>query len=78
VSPIHADLAGLPPAIVVVGTLDPLLSDAELFAEALRRAGVEAALHVFPDGPHGFVQMFALDMAAEAVGKIAEFARARM
>src|SRR5439155_17071451 len=58
VSPLRGDLTGLPPAALVVGTLDPLLSDSELFADALREAGVPAELHVFPDGPHAFAQMF--------------------
>jgi len=78
VSPLRANLAGLPPAVLVVGTLDPLLSDSELFADALRRAGVPAELHVFPDGPHAFAQMFMLDMASEAIARIAAFARSRV
>jgi acetyl esterase len=78
VSPLRADLRGLPPAVLVVGTLDPLLSDSELFAAALERAGVPAELHVFEDGPHAFAQMFALDMARDALGRIASFARARL
>ena len=78
VSPLRGDLRGLPPAIVVVGTLDPLQSDSELFAAALRRAGVPAELHVFEDGLHGFAQMSALDMSADAIARIAAFARARI
>jgi acetyl esterase len=78
VSPIRADLTGHPPAVLVVGTLDPLLSDSELFAESLRRAGVAADLHVFADAPHAFAQMFMLDMASEAVARIATFARSRL
>ena len=78
VSPLRGDLRGLPPAVLVVGTLDPLLSDSELFAAALERAGVPAELHVFEDGPHAFAQIFALDMARDAVGRISAFARARL
>ena len=55
--------------------LDPLVDDSRLLADALRRAGVEAELLVYPDGPHAFVQMHVLDMAADAVGKICAFAR---
>ncbi len=75
VSPLRGDLTALPPAVLVVGTLDPLLSDSELFADALRRAGVSAELHVFQDAPHAFAQMFMLDMAAEALARISVFAR---
>ena len=78
VSPLRGDLRGLPPAMLVVGTLDPLLSDSELFAAALEGVGVPAELHVFEDGPHAFAQIFALDMARDAVGRIAAFARARL
>jgi acetyl esterase/lipase len=52
--------------------------DSELFAAALERAGVRAELHVFEDGPHAFAQIFALDMARDAVGRISAFARARL
>ncbi|HXJ77233.1 MAG TPA: alpha/beta hydrolase, partial [Candidatus Methylomirabilis sp.] len=75
VSPIRGDLRGLPPAMLVVGTLDPLLSDSELFADALQRGGVKAELHVFQDAPHAFVQMFMLTMAADAIARISTFAR---
>jgi acetyl esterase len=75
VAPLAADLRGLPPAILLAGTLDPLVDDSRLFAEALRRAGVEAELHVYPDGPHAFAQMHVLDMAADALAKTCAFAR---
>ena len=78
VSPLRGDLRGLPPAVLVVGTLDPLLSDSELFAAALERASVPAELHIFEDGPHGFAQIFSLDMAGNALKRIAAFARARL
>ena len=78
ISPIRGDLRGLPPAVLVVGTLDPLLSDSELFAAALERAGVPAELHVIEDGIHGFAQMPSLDLAADAVKRIAAFARSRL
>jgi acetyl esterase len=78
VSPLKGDLHGLPPAVLVVGTLDPLLSDSELFAAALDKAGVPTELHVFEDAPHAFVQMFMLDMAGDAIARIARFARAQL
>lgn len=78
VSPLRGDLTGLPRAVLIVGTLDPLQSDSELFDEALRKAGVPTELHVYPDAPHGFAQMFMLDMAADAVKRISAFARARL
>ena len=77
-APIHGDLRGLPPAVLVVGSLDPLQSDSEMFAAALTKAGVETELHVFDDAPHAFAQIFMLDMAADAIARIGAFARARI
>ncbi len=75
VAPLNADLTGFPPSILVVGTLDPLLSDSELFAAALEKAGVPVELNVYEDGIHAFVQMPVLDMAREAIATLCAFAR---
>ncbi|WP_322795141.1 alpha/beta hydrolase [Tepidiforma sp.] len=58
--PIHGDLRGLPPARLIVGTLDPLLDDSKLFAKALQDAGVPTTLSIYPDQPHIFLQLTAL------------------
>lgn len=42
-SPLHADLAGLPPLHIVAGTDELLLSDADRLAERARAAGVECS-----------------------------------
>lgn len=65
-SPLYAELAGLPPLLLTVGTADPLLDDTLLLAEAARRAGVEVELAVWPEGPHG------LNVLSTAVGRAAE------
>ena len=52
-SPLMADLAGLPPTLVQAGTRDLFLSNAVLFHRKLRRAGVNAELHVWEAMPHG-------------------------
>ncbi len=55
VSPLFADLTGLPPALFTCGTLDPLLDDT-LFMEARwRTAGNETTLSLYPEAAHGFV-----------------------
>ena len=74
-APLQADLRGLAPALLVVGTLDPLLSDSQLFAAALQKAGVPAELLVYEDGIHAFMQVPTFDMTRDALGKIAEFCR---
>ena len=55
VSPVRADLTGLPKTLVMIGTWDVLLFDARRFAEKAQAAGVEVtytehedALHVYP------------------------------
>jgi acetyl esterase/lipase len=53
-SPVFGDLAkGFPPTILVSGTRDMLLSPTVMMHRALRRAGIEADLHVFEAMPHG-------------------------
>jgi acetyl esterase/lipase len=56
-SPAYADLRGLPPCFVAVGTCDHLLDDSLLFAGRAAAAGVEVELFVLPEMPHAF-QMF--------------------
>lgn len=77
VAPLSADLRGFPPAVLVAGTLDPLLSDSQLFAAALQKAGVPAELHLYQDGVHAFLQLPMLDMTRDALEKIAAFTRRR-
>jgi len=49
-----ADLAGLPPAFILVGGLDLFLEEDMEYARRLIRAGVPAELHVIPGAFHGF------------------------
>ena len=52
-SPMYADLAGMPPAIFTVGTADHLVDDTLFFAARWAVAGNEAELLVYPEAPHG-------------------------
>ncbi|MEJ8279291.1 alpha/beta hydrolase [Pseudonocardia spirodelae] len=54
VSPVFADLSGLPPLLMTAGTRDVLLDDGLAMAARLVAAGVEADLRLYPDVPHGF------------------------
>ena len=55
VSPLFADLSGLPPCLVTVGTYDHLLDDSLFFAVRLAAAESPVELAVYPDSPHGFM-----------------------
>jgi acetyl esterase len=58
VSPLdHGDLAELPPALILTAQCDPLHAQGELYAEALKRAGVTAEHRQWPGMIHGFFQL---------------------
>ncbi|MFI9061200.1 alpha/beta hydrolase [Streptomyces sp. NPDC053429] len=54
VSPLFADLTGLPPARIVVGTEDPLLDDSLFLAARWQAAGAPVRLGVVAGAMHGF------------------------
>jgi epsilon-lactone hydrolase len=71
ISPLFGDLTGYPPAILLTGTRDRLLSDNVRMHRALRAAGVEAELHVWEAAGHGGF----LGMAPEDAERFAELGR---
>jgi len=56
-SPLYADLSGLPPALFVVGALDPLLDDSLFMASRWQAAGNHTTVEVWPVGAHTFMNM---------------------
>ena len=54
VSPLYADLARLPPALFLVGTIDPLVDDSRLMAERWQAKNGNARLILVPESPHAF------------------------
>jgi acetyl esterase len=54
ISPLYADLRGLPRALFTVGTADPLLDDSLFMAARWSVAGNDADLRVYAEGVHGF------------------------
>jgi acetyl esterase len=65
ISPLFGDLSGLPPALMVVGTLDLMFEDSLAMAARWSAAGSEVNLRVYPESPHGFTS-FPTAMAAAA------------
>jgi acetyl esterase/lipase len=72
VSPLYADLAGLPPALLSVGTEDPLLDDSLFLHARWLAAGNEARLSVWPGAFHGF-NAFPIPIAERSNAEIVEF-----
>jgi epsilon-lactone hydrolase len=54
ISPLYADLHGLPPVLIQVGGNEILLDDSTRLAEAIRRAGGQVRLQLFPHMWHVF------------------------
>ncbi len=73
-SPLYADLHGLPPLLLQVGTEDILLDDARRLALRACEAGVSVELEVWPNMIHGW-QTFGrrLPEARQARARIARF-----
>lgn len=65
-SPLHGDLHGLPPAVVVVAGHDPLRDEGIAYTDALEAAGVPITRCAFDGGIHGFMTMPMLDIAHQA------------
>jgi len=78
VSPVFANVAGLPPMLIQVGDDEILLSDSTRLAEKLEAEGVEVELEVWPHMWHVF-QMFIRKMpeSGAAVRKIAAYIQKR-
>jgi acetyl esterase/lipase len=76
VSPVHANLAGLPPTLLVVSSSEVIYCDSERMADALADAGVDCTLSVWPDQLHVF-QAFGplVPEATASIREIAHFVR---
>ena len=79
VSPIYADLSGLPPLLIQVGSHEILLDDATRLATRAAAAGVAITLEVTPGVPHVF-QGFAaiLDEGDAALTRAGSFVHAHL
>ena len=78
-SPARADLRGLPPLLIQVGTAEILLDDALNLAARAARSDVSVTLESFPAAPHVF-QGFAavLDEGRDALDRLGAFLRTHL
>ncbi|NMO20510.1 alpha/beta hydrolase [Pyxidicoccus fallax] len=78
VSPVHADLRGLPPLYLQVGEHEILLSDAETVTRRAQAVDTEATLEVWPGLWHVWHALAAhLPEARRAIEKVGAFVKAR-
>ncbi|MDI1449828.1 alpha/beta hydrolase [Polyangium sp. 6x1] len=78
-SPLFAEVGGLPPLFVQVGTAEVLLDDSRRLVDKVKAAGGEAVLDAWEHMIHGF-QAFPtyLPEATSATERAGEFVRARL
>ena len=78
-SPLYADLRGLPPLLIMVGTHEALFDDSTRFAAKAEAAGVEVQLDIWEEMIH--VWPFFADILPEgrqAIDKIGDYLKARV
>ena len=79
ISPIFADLSGLPPLIIQAGTHEVLLDDALRLAREAATADVEVTLNITPGVPHVFQAYHSiLDEATAALDRAGELLSAHL
>jgi monoterpene epsilon-lactone hydrolase len=79
ISPLFADLSGLPPLIIQAGTHEVLLDDAVRLAGQAAAAGVEVTLDITPGVPHVFQAYHPiLDEATAALDRAGTFLSAHL
>ena len=78
-SPVFADLSGLPPCYIMVGSTEVLFSDAETLSHRINEAGGRARLEIWPKMPHVF-PVFArlVPEGRKAIAEIAAFVQAEL
>ncbi len=79
ISPLHADLRGLPPVLIQVGSAETLLDDAVAAAERLGEGDVRASLEIWPRMIHAWhLWSPRLQAGRQALASAGEFIAARL
>ena len=75
-SPVFADLGGLPPLLIQVGTIEVLLDDARALAGRAKACGVEVTYEEWEGMFHGWQTMAALlPEGVQAIARVGDFIR---
>jgi acetyl esterase len=64
VSPVHADLGGLPPAVIAAAGHDPLRDEGQALARLIRAGGGDVRERIYPGLVHGFLGLGHVSPAA--------------
>ena len=75
ISPLYADLKGLPPILIQVSTSEMLFDDSRRFFERAREAGVDITLQTWDDTLHVFQNNPQLPETKEALEKVRIFVK---
>jgi acetyl esterase/lipase len=78
ISPLYADLHGLPPLLIHVGDHEVLLSDSTRFAEKAEAAGVDVTLKVWDEMIHVFQFFPMLPEGQQAIAEIGEWVKSKI
>jgi acetyl esterase/lipase len=79
ISPLYADMQGLPPLLIHVGSDEIMLDDSRRVAERAKAAGVEVTLEVWEGLWHVFhVFAYRLPEGKQAIEKVGLFIRKKM
>ena len=79
VSPLFADLGGIPPTLIQVGACETLLEDSTRFARAAGAANIAVTLQIWPDMIHAFPMWNAhLEPGRRALAEAGEFIRRQL
>jgi len=78
-APLLADMAGLPPAYIMCGSLDPLLDDSLQLYTKMQEAGIDVTRRIHDGVPHGFISFIdTVDLSRQAWTEAAEYLRSQI
>ncbi|MCS6826015.1 MAG: alpha/beta hydrolase [Caldilinea sp.] len=79
ISPLYADLSGLPPLLIQAGSAEMLLDDSRRFAERARAAGVDVQLEIWESMVHVWHFTWLIEpKARQAIRRVGRFVRERV